>query len=602
MATDKAITYLKNKAPKGEFLAYINKKEAAMLKKAGGSGELVNGIPSFRPQDMGNKSNQKSSASRTSSSSKSSSKGTGGSKGNLGGGGGGQNTTYRSYKAPTKKTYTAKTIDSKPVTGNDYRDSKQQFIDKVNKDNRIAAAQNNTRFTPYQGGSRMQRSPGGLGNLLKLAIGGAFPGAGLLMGGLNKFGKMGKGIGEGITSLNDKIQNSAFGRSTSLMDYFNSKKAAKNASMNAGIDQGITSANADAESEMLGLQTQIMPKAKPTFSDPFRNTVGTTTQVNAPGNTSSYSYGAANAADVNPFVQKQLDTANYINNYPAPQFGYNPRTGEELVYGKDGNKGYIDNVRFDDSYYGAANAADVNEIPPTSYLDEFLNKPRNPKASGDIFSRLYNPEQIADLEAKYGNEYGITNTSTGKSSDARHMAAMNNLSNSLSPGIVPDFIGDTGAFLAGLINEVPALGRGLNKQNLGEIGEDIAANFRGSFLTPNKTTAEQIYGDVFEGSVPARTASVPTYGTAAAGEMLPTTTTTEDITVDGGLLNNGSFMESQINPRVIAAENAYYNQGKMPPEFLGDRLRMNMELGNARGFMGPGFAQGGLASMFTRRR
>ena len=34
MATDKAITYLKNKAPKGEFLAYINKKEAAMLKKA----------------------------------------------------------------------------------------------------------------------------------------------------------------------------------------------------------------------------------------------------------------------------------------------------------------------------------------------------------------------------------------------------------------------------------------------------------------------------------------------------------------------------------------------------------------------------------------
>ena len=169
-----------------------------------------------------------------------------------------------------------------------------------------------------------------------------------------------------------------------------------------------------------------------------------------------------------------------------------------------------------------------------------------------------------------------------------------------SPGIVPDFIGDTGAFLAGLINEVPALGRGLNKQNLGEIGEDIAANFRGSFLTPNKTTAEQIYGDVFEGSVPARTASVPTYGTAAAGEMSPTTT--EDITVDGGLLNNGSFMESQISPRVIAAENAYYNQGKMPPEFLGDRLRMNMELGNARGFMGPGFAQGGLASMFTRRR
>ena len=44
---------LKKNAPKGEFLAYINKEEAAMLKKAGGSGKLVNGIPSFRPQDYG---------------------------------------------------------------------------------------------------------------------------------------------------------------------------------------------------------------------------------------------------------------------------------------------------------------------------------------------------------------------------------------------------------------------------------------------------------------------------------------------------------------------------------------------------------------------
>jgi len=60
-----SIMDLKKNAPKGEFLAYINKKEAAMLKKAGGSGELVNGIPSFRPQDMGNKENQAVSANNT---------------------------------------------------------------------------------------------------------------------------------------------------------------------------------------------------------------------------------------------------------------------------------------------------------------------------------------------------------------------------------------------------------------------------------------------------------------------------------------------------------------------------------------------------------
>jgi len=42
---------LKKNAPKGEFLAYINKEEAALLKKLGGSGKLVNGIPSFVGSD-----------------------------------------------------------------------------------------------------------------------------------------------------------------------------------------------------------------------------------------------------------------------------------------------------------------------------------------------------------------------------------------------------------------------------------------------------------------------------------------------------------------------------------------------------------------------
>jgi len=54
-----SIMDLKKKAPKGEFLAYINKEEAAMLKKAGGSGKLVNGIPSFRPQDYGQEARAK---------------------------------------------------------------------------------------------------------------------------------------------------------------------------------------------------------------------------------------------------------------------------------------------------------------------------------------------------------------------------------------------------------------------------------------------------------------------------------------------------------------------------------------------------------------
>jgi len=72
MSIDKAITYLKKKAPKGEFLAYINPKEAAMLKKAGGSGELVNGIPSYRSKaGMESKARSRSYSSRSKSPSRS---------------------------------------------------------------------------------------------------------------------------------------------------------------------------------------------------------------------------------------------------------------------------------------------------------------------------------------------------------------------------------------------------------------------------------------------------------------------------------------------------------------------------------------------------
>jgi len=137
---------------------------------------------------------------------------------------------------------------------------------------------------------------------------------------------------------------------------------------------------------------------------------------------------------------------------------------------------------------------------------------------------LYNRDQVVDLENQYGNQYGVQNSASGPLSDARHMAAMNNLSNSLSPmnNRVGNFIGDIGAFGAGLVNEVPAaLTRGFNKENYGEIMEDIAANARGTFGTPNTTTAQQIYDSVFSRGVPTQTASnVGNYGTAQAAEVI----------------------------------------------------------------------------------
>jgi hypothetical protein len=131
------------------------------------------------------------------------------------------------------------------------------------------------------------------------------------------------------------------------------------------------------------------------------------------------------------------------------------------------------------------------------------NKDTTPKISEIVknISNLSNVpafEKISNLESKYGLG------SSGLPSRARHMAAMNVLSNALSKtglgvamGIPSKLAGDMGAFGMGLINEIPALGRGLTKENLSEIGEDIADNFRGTFLTPNTMTTEQIYSNVY---------------------------------------------------------------------------------------------------------
>ena len=551
MAIDKAIEYKKRKAFRG-----------------GG-------------MDMGNASNQAQSAS-------------------MGGGTKSGNTGTGNRHNPHTSSGTSKTTT---VSGNRMRSSAREFQQAVNNaraiENAKKAKREETRKNTTKFGYAKPKSKFGgiLGTIAGMMMG--IPGLGLLTGGLgslkDKLGDTFGNFNETMRGINpvtgkantqaeyeamvadrrtqsriDKMQDRinrgynqiGFGDFTKTTGPITDNQRATLAGLLGQKDRFgnqfgpstaqnvLTGRDLKGFTESRGLQT---PQ---TFSDPFRNTVGTTTKVNAPASdaVSSYvpfsNYGKANAA-----------TGTTVDGVPLEEFVKNAAIAPTPVE-QYKNKAYTG-------------------------IQENVGKPIS-----NFLNNLMNADQIAALENEYGNKYGITNTSGGISSDARHMAAMNNLSNSLSPfnNKFGNFIGDTGAFAAGLINELPALGRGFNKQNLGEIGEDIAANFRGSFGTPNQTTAEQIYGDVFEGSTPARTASVPTYGTASA----------EDITIDGGMFNS-PFMENQIGPRVIAAENAYYNQGKMPPEFLGDRLRMNMELGNARGFMGPGFAQGGLASMFTRR-
>ena len=132
-------------------------------------------------------------------------------------------------------------------------------------------------------------------------------------------------------------------------------------------------------------------------------------------------------------------------------------------------------------------------------LDILTNKLNN------SLSNLYNADKIQQLEYDAGRNYGYTNTASGPVSDFRHQAAMNELSKSLGPNALSNvsFIpsGDTLAFGAGLINEIPALFRGLDPQNLKEIGEDIVSNFKGTYLTSNKETPESIYQNIFSNNM-----------------------------------------------------------------------------------------------------
>ncbi len=347
---------------------------------------------------------------------------------------------------------------------------------------------------------------------------------------------------------------------------------------------------------------------------------------------------------VNPTFQNDLGNELMLSTQKTPE-RFLPNVGPRQKNIPAGDA--VSYVPF--SNYGKANAATLDGVPLNEALAPTPVEQLRDKAYtgikenvGSPFSnflnKLYNADQIAALENEYGSKYGITNTSGGISSDARHMAAMNELSKSLSPmnNRVGEFIGDTGAFLAGAVNEIPALFRGLDSKNLREIKEDIIANYKGSFGTPNQTTAEQIYGDVFEGSIPARTASVPTYGTAAAAEVKPTigmentglgfSIPTGDVGLNtSGKLGNLSatvdaieaLKGESVNPELKYS--GQFGNTNVYGNYSDDVQNLGLNFNNDKGLSGGisydaitgeprfdigfkrTFADGGLASMFTRR-
>ena len=103
----KAKKLLNRYAPKGEKLAYINDKEAKLLKKIGGSGKMTTaGIRSYTEdeEDTGDVSNSGSSSSSN-----------GGGGGNDNGGGNNQPASYRSVAAKTAAPKSKTLLDYSPT-------------------------------------------------------------------------------------------------------------------------------------------------------------------------------------------------------------------------------------------------------------------------------------------------------------------------------------------------------------------------------------------------------------------------------------------------------------------------------------------------------
>jgi len=312
MAVDKAITYLKKKAPKGEFLAYINKKEAAMLKKAGGSGELVNGIPSYRSaRGMASKSRSRSYSSPSKSSTSQHSPHT--RSGYTG-------PTNYGPQQPPQQFIGGQRFNVTPETRGD-RDratalarTKQQIMNQTKLGgNRIDKFGNTKKSLFKQGG-------GGLGSLLASLFGMfmGIPGLGLLTGGLGSLGdKLGDTFGNfnetmrGINPVTGKANTQAeyeamiadrrtqnridkmqerinrgynqigFGNFTKQTGPITDNQRATLAGLLGQKDRfGNQFGPSTAQNVLTGRDLKGFTPSKPTFSDPFRNTVGTTTKVN----------------------------------------------------------------------------------------------------------------------------------------------------------------------------------------------------------------------------------------------------------------------------------------------------------------------------------
>jgi hypothetical protein len=166
---------------------------------------------------------------------------------------------------------------------------------------------------------------------------------------------------------------------------------------------------------------------------------------------------------------------------------------------------------------------------------EDITTTNNPTTMTELMGRYPGMDRIQELQ-NLDFQNNPRDMATGTASDFRHAAAMNELSKSLSPmnNKVGNFIGDSLAYGLGAINEIPDAFRGFSfregfdPQAMAAAKEDFAANYAGSYGTPNTATIEDVFAKTLGYQAPGtnvvrQTTSGPfNYGTAQAAEVTPT--------------------------------------------------------------------------------
>ena len=107
------------------------------------------------------------------------------------------------------------------VSGDRGRSSAREFVQQLNNNNAVRAAQTGQKFTPYKGGSRPQGgSLGGLGSLIMSGLGMlmGIPGLGLLTGGL---GSLKDKLGDTFGNFNETMRgiNPVTGKANTQAEY-----------------------------------------------------------------------------------------------------------------------------------------------------------------------------------------------------------------------------------------------------------------------------------------------------------------------------------------------------------------------------------------------